>query len=131
MDNSAIERSVGKRGGELAGRLLDALCTLDPTTFAFLPGKLSGDLLPPNPTPSKTECNSFVTGVGFSLPTVGNGVVVGNGVEEVENGVEKLVAEHDDESTQTGCMGRRGGVGMHLKPSEGQSTINEKNFKNG
>ena len=55
MDDSAVEWSVEKRCREPAGRLLDGLLTSDPTAFASLPGKLSGDILPTNPTSSETE----------------------------------------------------------------------------
>ena len=131
MDNSALERSAGKRGREPAGRLLGALCTLNSTLFAFIPGKLCGDVLSPNLTPSETTCNSAVPVRGFCLPTVGNVVVVGNGAGDVENDVAEFVAEHVVDSAQTELGGRQGSAGMHRRPSELQSTINEKNFKNG
>ena len=112
-----------------AGRLLDGLLTSDPTAF-ITPGKLCGDILPTNPSPSTTVLEFAVWGLRFATPTVENGVdCLGNAVEDFENGVGEIVRVLHDGWAHGWFVRVLADVwvclmlvGVQRKPSEGQST---------
>jgi hypothetical protein len=124
MGESVGDAPVKERCKELAGRLLGALLTGDPTLFAFKPGKSCGGLHTTSPA-------SSMLGLAIRLPTVGNVVVVENAVGKVENAVVVFVVVQVDVPVSTEIELHRVVVDMHRKPSKGQSTTREKNFRKG
>jgi hypothetical protein len=123
LGDPAVGASVRERSKELAGRLLNR-CMLS-ASFAWKPGKLCEDVLTRGPIVASTSVREF------GLPTVGNVVVFGNVGKIVDNVVGVPGVEHDDAPAQTSEKMRREDVGMHRKPSEGQSTTSEKNLRKG